>query len=104
MRIFQVNLPVPLDGFQVMDKLDFAPPARVPPRGHSCRQHLLILSGDNYSGTGGFDILGGEFFRMPADTRIGMLQEPIEGLSLLSADDAFPSDKTLEVSQILPML
>jgi hypothetical protein len=41
---------------------------------------------------------------MPADTRIGMLQEPIEGFSLLSADDAFPSEKTLEVSQILPVL
>jgi hypothetical protein len=51
-----------------------------------------------------FVILGGELFRMPADTRIGMLQEPIEGFSLLSADDAFPGDKTIEVSQILPVL
>jgi hypothetical protein len=51
-----------------------------------------------------FDILGGEFFRVPADTRIGMFQEPVEGLSFLSADDAFPGDATLEVSQSLPVL
>ena len=40
----------------------------------------------------------------PADTRIGMFQEPVEGLPFLSADDAFPGDETLEVSQILPVL
>ena len=33
-----------------------------------------------------------------------MFQEPIEGLSFLSADNAFPGDKMLEVSQVLPVL
>ena len=51
-----------------------------------------------------FDIPGGEFFRAPADTRIRMFQEPVEGFSFLSADDAFPGDETLEVSQGLPVL
>jgi hypothetical protein len=51
-----------------------------------------------------FDIPGGEFFCAQADTRIRMFQEPVEDLSFLSADDAFPSDKTLEVSQGLPVL
>ena len=48
------TFPCPLYGSQVTDKHDFAPPGREPPRGLSSRQHLLILSGDNYSGTGGF--------------------------------------------------
>jgi hypothetical protein len=51
-----------------------------------------------------FDIPGGEFFRVPADTWIGMFQEPVEGRSFLSANDAFPGDATLEVYQILPVL
>ena len=41
---------------------------------------------------------------MPADTWIGMFEEPVEGLSLLSADDAFPGDATLEISQVLAVL
>ncbi len=32
-----------------------------------------------------------------------MFQEPVEGLSILSADDASPGDATLEISQILPI-
>jgi hypothetical protein len=33
-----------------------------------------------------------------------MFQEPIESLPFLSADNAFPGDKTLEVSTVLPVL
>ena len=48
------TFPCPFYRSQVTDKHDFAPPGREPPRGLSSRQHLLILSGDNYSGTGGY--------------------------------------------------
>ena len=51
-----------------------------------------------------FAILGGEFFRVTANAWIGMYQEFVEGLSFLSADDAFPGDETLEISQVLPVL
>jgi hypothetical protein len=67
------------------------------------RLAIILVFKESQRGSS-FDILGGKLFRMPADTRLGMFQEPIEGLSLLSADDAFPGDKTLEVSQILPVL
>jgi hypothetical protein len=33
-----------------------------------------------------------------------MLQEPIEGISLLSADDAFLGNEALKISQSLPVL
>jgi len=67
------------------------------------RLGMILIFQDSQLGSS-FDIPGREFFRVPTNARIGMSQESVEGLPFLSADDAFPGDKTLKVSQVLPVV